>query len=231
MSINLSAGKVSLNAKTVLFPAVLIGIVGILITVVFKEGYSRTKILFNELSVINKNTSVLEDRLELLTKLTEKLESADVTVVTLPEKNSVLWVLYQLRDASVKNNTIVSEIETREVVKGENGITALSFEVKLLTESLPQIFSLFKAFQSSAPISAVEEMTITQSPANGLLTVDTKINSYWAEFPTELVPLTEPITDLTTGELATLERVMGLSMPNVNILTAEPPVRRENPFN
>ena len=102
----------------------------------------------------------------------------------------------------------------------------ISFSLK---GEFQEIIKFLKDIQTLAPLSSIDKVGVKIEGGEAI--VSTLISIYWSSFPTELPPITEPITELKQEEQTILDRISSLKKPEFITLTPSSPSEREDPFN
>lgn len=222
-------GTVKPNIRILAVPVFVVVILLILALVVGQSGIRQITSKIKELGEARK----VENRLEARATVLERIEGvvlgqADVSIVALPQKNPSLLMLNQLSTTAEKHGLTLLGKKTRVGVPAGKGIASgqISF---ILKGDLQKILEFLKDIKTLAPLSSIDEVGVNIE--GGEATVSTLLSIYWSDFPTELPPITQPITELNQEEQTILDRISVLQKPEFITLTPSSPSEREDPFN
>jgi hypothetical protein len=144
----------------------------------------------------------------------------------MPENNSALVVLTQLKILSGVRGVFLGNVKSGAEVKDESGLSRvdITFDSRGTKES---VMAFLKDTKNLAPIVKLNKIKISQALGETLATVS--VMAFWSELPKTIPSVTEGISDLTPAERATLTEIGGLIQP---IFTELPAIEggKEDPF-
>ncbi|MCH7641469.1 hypothetical protein IID22_04705 [Patescibacteria group bacterium] len=222
-------GTVKPNIRTLAVPVFVVVVLLILAFVIGQTGIRQITSKIKELGESRKVENKLEARATVLERVEGVvLGQADVSIIALPEKNPSLLMLTQLSTQAEKHSLTLLGKKTRAGAPAGKGITSgeISFSLK---GDLKEIIEFLKDIKTLAPLSSIDEVSVKLE--GGEATVGILLSIYWSSFPTELPPITQPITELKQEEQAILDRISVLQKPEFITLTPSSPSEREDPFN
>lgn len=217
------------NVRVLAFPVLIIAALIILILFVVKTGYARVSLRLEDLQAAQKDEAVLEQKLEILQEIERGiLAQTDVSLIAMPDKNPALWVIGQLKGTAQANSVFLHDNKLRSGSKDETGLTKIALETTG-EGGLGQIFGFLRAIDSLAPVFTIERVRIEEN--KGIVSANLKLFLYWADLPTRLPPLTDPIKRLTAQEEEIFAKIAKLKRPSFTVLKPSQPSIRESPFN
>lgn len=223
--------KVSLKAKMgpIMLPAVGLGVLLVLYMVLANLVTGNVLVKYRELTAATITENMLADKLAKLSEIgSQTTRSVDTAIVALPEANSTLLAMAQIKRLAQERAIVVSDFKTKSVaVTADNlGKAELTFTVAAPDTSL--LLSFLDSMRAVAPLLVLGDMNLT---ANGdLLAGDISVITHWAEFPESLPATGAPLVQLTAAEQATLTALQNLTPPQIAGLQPTQPTARDNPF-
>lgn len=173
----------------------------------------------------------LEQRISILKEFQAGIldDKSDVIYTVFPDKNPGAVVLTQMRSIGTEDQVEIQRIEFSPPETDQN-MNKTKMEYDLVSNDFNSIIRFLGKLQKSAPISTIDEVSMGIIEDKVKTTLKSSI--YWADLPTGLPELTEPIKDLSTEEKVLLNEVFSYRLPEFSTLLPESQaVERVNPFN
>ena len=213
----------------ILTPPIFLVIALVLLGIfVVKSGLERIYAQLNELEDVNKTLAILQEKVDVLREIQGiVLSQADISVISLPEKNPSLLMLTQLNNLAQANVVSIINKSIQVAQSDSSGIVSMQLRLELEGE-FTNILSFIRDIQKVAPLSTVEEIDIEKIINE--ITSNVSLSVYWGDFPTRIPPITEPIKTLTAKEEVLLDQLGNLTRPELTDLKASQPIIRDNPF-
>lgn len=208
-----------------IFMAVVLVICGV---IVFKNGLASIYSNLKKLEDVDKTLAILQERVDVLREIQGiVLSQADISVVSLPNRNPSLIMLSQLGNLATQKEVVIVNKSTQTAT---SGLTELfSMQIRLNIEGqFTNLLSFANDIDKIAPLSTLEEVDIAKS-AEGVNS-SISMSVYWGDFPTKIPAITEPIKTLTATENDLLDQLANLTRPDLTDLQASEPASRDNPF-
>lgn len=183
----------------------------ILFIVVAKFGMSKVSDLRVKLTSAQKDETTLTEKTKLLATISDSLGTGTVAATgAMPESNSSLIVLSQLKILAGTKGVFISNIKAGNEVKDDTGLSRvdLTFDSRGPKDS---IISFLGDTAKIAPITKLTKIKITQALGETLATVT--VSSFWSALPKTIPSVTESINDLTPAERNTLTEISKLIQP------------------
>lgn len=223
--------RVSLPPDLKLALPYFLAFLGMIIVGFFAYKISVSEIISQNQKVKSAQSelNVLESKEATLQSIQENiLTSADSSLAAVPEANSALVALTQIKDLAAREGLAISNLLISSGSTGESEIKTaqISFD---LDGSLISIINFGLALKEMAPLMTLEKI-ITQGGQSGS-TADVVITTYWSELPKNIGSLMEPLGDLNEEEQTLLQKFMTLQKPSFTVLQPEAPSVRADPFN
>ena len=216
------------NLRVLILPSMLLAILVILTTIVFKNGITRISAQFRNLEDSKKTENILQEKVNVLRRIEGVLlNQADITALAIPEKNPGVLMLSQISQKAESLGLIVADRKTVSSPRPIAGMSSMKLVVVLEGE-LPTMINLAKEIKELAPLSTINVVRINEEGKTLSMEVDMAV--YWGDFPTLLPPLTEPIKTLSQNEEMMVSDLGKLEKPAFVELEASAPQPRENPF-
>lgn len=200
----------------------------ILFVVVGNLGIANITDLRTQITQAQKDQQVLNQKVNILQTEAATLGTSSVAVSTaLPDSNTVLAVISQLKSISTNDTLALTNLKTGGQVQDSSGLSRVdvSFEV---SGTRDQIITFLGQLANAAPIMVVSSIRFSEN--GGASRADVTVKSFWAGLPTNLPTTTEALTDLTPDEQAVLDSVGQLTQPPFTTLPASPTSGKTNPF-
>lgn len=207
--------------------AFLIGLIS-LTTIAVKVGISNISSQRDQLSKIQKDESVLSAKETLLRRVgSVVLSQADASLGAVPEGNSSLIVISQLKSLAATKGVTITDFKVGNTQKSENNIFAIdvSFQVE---GAVAQTFDFVASIASFSPLTTIEKVKMDQ--VAGATRMEVILRCYWAALPKTLPSLTQPLNELTSDEQEMLARLGSLSQPAFLNIAPSLPSGRTDPF-
>jgi len=218
----------SSNTWALLFPVSVI--VGGLLLLIFVAPQSYSQITdriasYKEQKVYYDN---LQKKLSVLQSTSPSILNQTGQIVTiLPDKNPILSFISQMKNLAVEKNVVITDIKTDTIA--DNDVKVLEFEIGVTGDSIDSINALVKDLYHRAPVVTIDEMAISDNGEAKAGKV--KMSVYWADLPTSLPALTDPLPPFSPEELKTLDQLRAYQVPDFSTLTPADTLPRDNPFN
>lgn len=213
--------------------AVPLGFVVVLI-VFFIFGYKimlgKINSMRSELSAAKKDEIILIEKKQLLSEIKDEVALfIDSSVVAVPEKNAALPMISQLKSAIDSRLLSLSNLDISSPSKAKRNINLNKVKMEFEVDGdLFQLIQLVKGLTDIAPISKIDKMEIAKSGEVAQASVSLSV--YFAPYPTELPPLTEPLKELSSDEIEVLNRLSQLQRPSFIEVSPTGPTGRRSPF-
>lgn len=217
------------NIKVLVGPAVLIVVLVVLFVYGAKAGYSQISLRLKELRGAQKEEVVLEQKLEILREIEKGiLAQTDVSLIAMPDRNPALWMVAQLKDSAEASSLFLFDKTLRSESEDETGLVKMDFGTTA-EGNFDSVMNFLKSINSLAPVSTIERVEVVQD--EGITSAKIQLFVYWADLPTKIPPLTEPINRLTAQQEEVLTKISRLKRPIFTVLKPIKPSAREDPFN
>lgn len=216
------------NLRVLILPSMLLAILVILTTIVFKNGITRISAQLKNLEDSKKTENILQEKVAVLRRIEGVvLNQADITALAIPEKNPGVLMLSQISQKAESSGLTVVDKKTSSIPKPIAGMSSMKLIV-ILEGELSTMVNLAKDIKELAPLSTINVVRVNKE--RKILSMEVDMAVYWGDFPTLLPPLTEPIKTLSQNEEMMVSDLGKLEKPAFVELEASAPVARENPF-
>lgn len=213
----------------IMTPPIFLAVVLVICSViVFKNGLASIYSQLKKLEDVDKTLAILQEKVDVLREIQGiVLSQADISVVSLPNRNPSLIMLSQLRNLANQKEVVIVNKSSQTAT---SGLTELfSMQIKLNIEGqFTNLLSFANDIGKIAPLSTLEEVDIAKSAAG--INSSISMSVYWGDFPTKIPAITEPIKTLTSTENDLLDQLANLTRPDLTDLQASEPSSRDNPF-
>lgn len=211
--------KIPDNVATILKAILPLFIVITLFLIIGKFGFGKITEIRNKIASAQSDKQVLTQKLDILKNIEVNGEKfSNIAVSALPETNSSLAVISQIKILSGKVGLIVSEIKSGSPGTNPSGLSFVNISFKVMGQR-EQIESFITDISSIAPITIVDKIKISES-SPGISTGNISIKSFWAPFPTKIPGVDKAIPDLTSQEQKTLQGLNELTQPIFTVIPA-----------
>lgn len=218
-----------LSIKVIIVPAGSLFALILLSFFAFKIGLSQIRKQQAELAQSRKNEKILTAKMDLLSTIESSIGFQTNTVVAaLPNNNSAILALSQIREIANNQNLFMSNIKIgagSSLASAKVSTINISFDVE---GDMFSLFSLISAIKQLAPITHLTKAVLNFSGLRSEASISVK--TYWADFPTKIPAVLDPSTPLNETETSTLDAVSGLSVPPLVNLAPSEPFERISPF-
>ena len=203
--------KIPANVRVIMIPLGSLLVLVILSIFAFKELYSRISLERLKLEKSRKDGKVLQQKQVFLQEVKEQvLSQSDSTLLALPESNSALIQISQLKSLADKNGVSLENLGVggQDTTKGEVSTATISFD---LLGKFDDVLGFLVAIQSSAPPARLENVKMAQAGDSTLVRPGLKI--FWSKLPTTIPAINEPVVQLASNEEEILNILLQLSPP------------------
>ncbi len=215
------------NLKTISLP--LGSMVFLVIVFLFGGNFAfeRIKTLSSELEEARATTATLQDKASSLETTQQQVTNfADSLVSALPDKNSSLLLISQLRTLATENSIILQNLKVgSEVKEAQIAHVDVTFDIEGQSTSL---INFILQTRGIAPLNKVTRVRINSSGETSRANVT--IGSYYAEFPTKIPAVSDPLQKITADEEKTLAQIASLRRPQFLLLTPSLQIEKVDPF-
>jgi len=204
------------SARQTINSAVPLIIAVILLLVVGKFGISKISEVKNDINKTKVDQTILTQKLKLLQVLDKIVKTNGGVVFTaLPDKNSSLIVISQLKLMAIKSGILVSGVKSSSALSVLPGINEAGITFSVFG-SREKVFEFIKIISNIAPVSHVVKISLTEEI--GGTRADLNVKTYWTDLPKNIPAIKTPITDLSTTERESLSRISTLIQPEFTTL-------------
>ncbi|MFC1625454.1 type 4a pilus biogenesis protein PilO [Patescibacteria group bacterium] len=217
------------KVRVLIKPIAALLVLSVLFFFAGKFGFSKIKDIRAQVKKEETNKNVLTQKLNILTSVgADASENADIATLALPSQNPILIMISQIRSLAFASSVSVSSLKGGSEVKGKGGISKvdLTFDVE---GARPQVMEFLKNISKLAPITKVGKIKMSESL--GIVRASVVTNSFWAELPSKLPALTDPIKTLSTDEQEILLGVLDMKLPTFSDVLPPETTSRSDPFN
>jgi len=216
------------NLQIIYFPALLLIVLLFLSVLSFRIGISKIVELQDLVGSQKSIELVLEQKEELLGSADGGLfDQANVANMALPEKNPVLFSLYNIKNLGMDGLVELANIKVGSVGMGDSGINKISISFDLKGQ-ITDVLNGINQLKNVAPLIILDKVDFQiEGP---LASVSVGVSSFWSPFPGKIPSLTQPLSDITAGEKEILASLLSLTRPPFDQLLPQEATERENPF-
>jgi hypothetical protein len=191
--------------------------VGLFVAIIFEANF-----FYNKVQTLSQTEADLTARVALLDQRNTALSSLDPSVVAasklisnvLPGQNSVLLVTSQVRNTAVANKVTLKSLTTSSITDQLDS-NAGSSQVGIIVEGESSaVLDFLTNLTTLSPLIELGSVNFVTNPTSTIAQVT--LVSYWSPFPTQLPPITESVTSLTSEETALLQKLSSFSSPVIN---------------
>jgi hypothetical protein len=183
----------------------------LLFIIVGKFGIGRIQSLRAQISQAEIDKATLSQKLSTLESLSSVVGTGSQSATSaLPEKNSALLELSQLRAIASQNGVIISNLKSGAEAKSSGDLSkaSLTFDV---TGARVGVITFLDSIQKSAPISIIDRIRLNE--VGGETHATLTVSSFSALFPKSIPSVSGSVSDLTQAEIATLKSISSLIQP------------------
>lgn len=227
----ISGGKINrTNLKTFTKPFLIMVFIFILFVVLFRTGTTKITKQVAEY----KNSKKTEETLSIkLSKLTEgadvALENTNKLVVALPQRNSVMIMISQIKRLAAEKNLIIGKLEISGL-SVENELNSIQLQVQIDSPDIVSIMDYLKELPKISPVSSVFGIKISNLDGSHFI-AKVELTVFWSDFPTTIPAVREPVFSLSESELKAMEIISNLREPEYQIMEPSTQSERTEPFN
>ena len=229
------------NLRVLVVPVVATFVLIILSFFVMREAINRITLTRLRLEKTRKDARVLQQKQLFLQEITDQAQvQSEAATLALPERNSALLTMAQLRNLAEKNIVSLENMATGSQEKSEGEVTAVVISFDAIGR-LERVLEFLSSIQGAAPLARLDNVKMTQQTQDSTI-VTASLKAYWAPFPEQIPALTEPVQQLTAEEQEILTQLLALTPPPFFATTRVPtiptldqtqpqaPTQRANPF-
>lgn len=215
------------NLRVISVPAA--ALIGVILVFILAGNFVWGKInsLLDDYGQAQKEQATLKDKLSSLQNNQSQISDfAQSLIAALPDGNSSLALISQLKSVAQTNNLTVQNIEGGAEIS-ESGLSHVDISFDVQGANLP-IFNLLDSSKTIAPLNKVTRFKLTTSGSGSLANIT--VRSYWAGLPTKIPAVSDPLQKITPEEQTTLQGLSSLRQPQFVELTPSQGGNRTNPF-
>lgn len=216
------------NVKILFLPTTIIIVLSVIIYISLSKGYLQINQKWEELKGMQSTQGILEHKVEVLRSVQQGiLGNAETTLIVLPEDNSVLFSISQIKKFLPQEAQITSiDVNSAE---DDNNVkrTKITLDVDFL--NVGDITGYVRHVRDAAPLTSVDGIKLSDS--QGLKKVEITFFAYWSEFPEKVPPITKPIVELNDSDQKLLFSLLNYEAPEFTTIEVGQTTDRQNPFN
>lgn len=203
-------------------------IVVILFFIVGTFAVSKITNVRDQITLSEKQKTVLNQKIKILQNIKNTInEGSSASIDALPESNTSVVALSQIRSLANENNVVVSSLKSTAQSSAESSISTsdMSFDVN---GEISQILNFLKSIDNFAPIARLTKVKFSGN--QGLLSANVSIQIYWSPLPKIIPQITDATNDLTNDEITILEKIKLLVSPRFSSVPASDTEGKPDPF-
>jgi len=216
------------NLQIIYFPALLLIVLLFLSVFSLRIGISKIVKLQDLVNSQKSTELVLEQKEELLRSADGGLfDQANVANIALPEKNPVLFSLYNIKNSGMNGLVELANIKIGSAGMGDSGINKISISFDI-NGQIMDVLNGINQLKNVAPLIILDKVDFQiEGP---LASASVGVSSFWSPFPGKIPSLTQPLSEMTAGEKEILVSLLSLTRPSFVQLIPQEATERENPF-
>lgn len=184
--------------KFVLIPVLSLLAVIVLGYITYSIASKRISEQLSEITIQEKEVAVLSDKVAILNEETDILNTYHGSALgVLPEKNPILFVLYNIKQSALATTTRIEEIKVGSVTENDSG-TSVSLVFTAVGE-LNALLNLIEDLRSGTPLTTVTKTAFEVS--GEVASVEVTSSTHFSKLPEKLPAITSPIAKLSKAEL------------------------------
>ena len=215
------------NLKTLAVPFVSLIVLIVLVIVLFQVALSKISLQTEEITKTQKEEKVLSAKLSFLSEAESQIgNQAESLSLYLPDKNSALSIIAQIKSLATPYGLIVENIKVGTEIK-EGGVSKVSidFDVDGQTSA---ILIYLKSLKTAMPVMVFSRVKI--AGATEVVRASVTLIGFWSPLLTKIPAITEPIKELTGEEKTLIEKITSFVQPPFGKVAPAGPTSRGNPF-
>lgn len=192
------------NFKFVMIPLfTLVAVIGVG-AFAYTFSSSKIKVQLKDIAQNEKEISVLGNKVAVLQEEQDLLRLYEPQAMeVLPNANPVLFQLYSLRLLANETATTIEDIKIGAVAESEGDVSSVAFSFSA-TGSMDSILNLIDVMRLRAPLFNISKVKIEGD--DNAATAEITASSFYSELPSNLPPITSPVTKITREELEAFSR-------------------------
>lgn len=219
------------NISLLLKPFFILSVTIVLLSYLIKTGYAKVTEQINKYQKAQQSRNDLNEKIKTLREVKEGvLGKGDRSVLALPDKNSTIWVITQLKANSQEVGATLDKIDLIGTTEKE-GVMQVDLEVVVSGPNFESLLTFLSNIAKSAPITTISSVTFEKAQGKEEISAKIELSSYWSSLPKVLPPIAEPVVGLTDKEKDILSRISDLKTPTFTVLEPSAPIERSEPFN
>lgn len=162
---------------------------------------------------LSQDVDVLTSRLAVLKDLPSAAPNgASITLTALPSENNSLVAVSQLRRIATENEITIKNLDLAATLA--TGTTLPSVLINFDFEGTAvNAISFIASITKIAPLMVIDTVSLQSTADGNGVTAIMGVRTQWADLPTELPAITEPIAALTDEEQLLLSQLSELNQP------------------
>lgn len=200
----------------------------ILFFVVGNFGISKISAIRSQIKTAQTENNTLTQKVSILeTVSATSADTSGAAATALPDSNTSLAVVSQVKNLAVLNTVLLSNIKSSAETKDASGLSKVDVSFDL-AGTRQQVETYLGAISGLAPVMVVN--SIKMNEAGGGLLTNVVVSSFWSELPKTMPAMTEVVNDLTSDEKAVLSKVEALQPPSFSAVPPSQTGGKANPF-
>ena len=216
------------SVKQTLVAIMPLFVVTVLFVFVGNFGIGKISDLRGKITQAENDQATLTQKLGLLRTLSATAATSISAVTSaLPDTNSSLSVISQLKSVALLNGVALTSIKSNIGPTSGSGLNEadVSFNAD---GTRAQLITFLDSISGISPITVLDKVKLLESAGTDRAGVNVK--SFWVSLPKTIPAVTQPITDLSSAEKATLTKISGLIQPTFNQVAPSEGGINQNPF-
>ncbi len=215
------------NIKILALPLISLIVLVVLVIVLFQVALSKITSQTEEIANTQKDENVLSAKLSFLSEAESQIgNQAESLSLYLPDKNSALSIIAQIKSLAIPYGLIVENIKVGTEIK-ESGVSKVSIDFNVDGQT-SAILTYLKSLKSAMPIMVFSRVKI--AGATEVVRASVTLTGFWSPLLTKIPAISEPIKELTGDEKSLIEKIASFTEPPFSKVTPSTPVTRANPF-
>lgn len=226
---SIQAGDLKAKARPFWLPLSIFLVITLLSVLVVSPQVQNILSARSRIAQLRQDNQTLLDKKNKLASLNKSLlaTQAHIAVSAIPVDSSGLSALAAARNKAFNSNISVSQIGVTEVETSKKGHKEVELQLEL-NGTLANILSFMDSLKESAPIMRISNIKMVSDGV--ILSADVGIKTFWAELPSTLPPLKQPLDLINEKDKDMLKEMSNLKTEPLSSASPASASGKENPF-
>jgi len=219
------------NIKLIVYPFIILVILAGIIYASYTIGYPRVIQNIDDYKKIQKTENDMKIKAETLRQISQNvLDSADVSLIALPDKQEIVFMISNFKNVAQENNILIGKLSTINSLQEKDGIKGMSIKIDGIAERYSDIIEIVNKMKKTMPVVSIDKVVTSGSIDLNEISFSIELSTFWSSLPEEIPSITQPVNLLTSEQTELLASLSSYKRPDMVSLIPQEQSSRQNPF-